>query len=859
MSQLLPHHREHLRAGGLTDATIAAAGLFSVTGDGAGLGLPAGLTGIAFPYPGTEVRIGGRRLALHRLRVDEACRRSPDRKYESPPKARLEDALPFHVYVPPGVADLRKRTVAAVWITEGEKKALVLTQHGRPCLGLPGVFLFTDPRDDAPHEARRLHPDLRRWHWRDRVVFVCFDADRLDNEQVALAHERLSTRLAAEGARVRVVTVPDGPGVDDHLVTRGTQALEALADAAQPWLPEAWRVERLAPDAPPAVAWAQLDAMRPMTRRLDPATLEALVARAKARRPDLDPARVARALGLRVSGDLHEIVVNGRQQRDVIDDAWDALLAAEHGEALFLFAGRLVRLHRPRPGDARVEAVSADLLTALLRRSASWLRDKDGEARVDAPVPREVALDMLALPSEAVPAVDRLLRTPALGPGGALWRTDGHHPAHRAFLDPPACLHDLPPMPLAEAVGWLRDELLVDFPFVAEVDRTHAVAALVLPFVRPAIDGPTPLHLVEAPTEGTGKSLLADVLVRVATGRAAQPTTLPRGDDATRKKITALLADAPAAVVLDNLAGLVDSPSLAAALTATTWADRRLGETQMLAGSLGCPRGRASEPPDLRGRSAGDDGVRDLLGVALLVLRGEQGGSGAGEGATAASGERARLRVVVGAGGRHSRRRGHVPGVGPPQGVGDAASARTEGGPPAGLRDDAHARAHAARPPARPRGPAARPRCGRRAEPPHRNRPHGGVDAPGGPGGRGPDGGLRLPERARRDGHAVPVRAGRAVGGGAWPDGGLRHAGAGARRRRAAQRPRPAVHRPRRGRPGDTLGPGADVRARGASDRQRGGRADHPDDEGRVPVAGRLRGRSRRAARPRPLASRVQP
>ena len=138
-------------------------------------------------------------------------------------------------------------------------------------------------------------------------------------------------------------------------------------------------------------------------------------------------------------------------------------------------------------------------------------------------------------------------------------------------------------MPLTDAVAWLRDELLADFPFVAEVDRTHAVAALLLPFVRPAIDGPTPLHLIEAPTEGTGKSLLADVIVRVATGRASQPTTLPRGDDSTRKKLTAILTEAPAVVVLDNLAGLVDSASLAALLTATTWADRRLGETQMLA------------------------------------------------------------------------------------------------------------------------------------------------------------------------------------------------------------------------------------------------------------------------------------
>ena len=580
---LLPRHRDHLHAGGLTDATIAAAGLFSIDGDGPRYGLPARLSGVAFPYLDTEVRIDGRRMPLHRMRVDETCRRSPDRKYESPPKARLEDGLPFHVYVPPGVGDLRKRTDAAAWITEGEKKALVLTQHGRPCLGLPGVFLFTDPLDDAPHDERRLHPDLRRWHWRDRVVFVCFDADRLDNEQVALAHERLCAKLSAEGARVRVVTVPDGPGVDDHLVRHGAHAIDALTEHATAWLPEVWRVQRIAKDAPPAVAWAQLDAMRPLTRRLDAATLEAVVEAAQRRLPLLDPARVARTLGLRTTSDLAEIVVNGRQQREVIADAWDALLGSEHGEGLYLYAGRLVRLARPRHGEAAVETVSTDLLTALLRRSASWLRDKDGEARVDAPVPREVAQDMLALPSDDVLALDRILRTPALGDGGVLWRADGYHPAHRAFLDLPTALHDLSPMPLAEAVGWLRDELLVDFPFVDDVDRTHAVAALLLPFVRPAIDGPTPLHLIEAPTEGTGKSLLADALVRVATGRAAQPTTVPRGDDATRKKLTAILTEAPVAVVLDNLAGLVDSASLAALLTATTWADRRLGETQMLA------------------------------------------------------------------------------------------------------------------------------------------------------------------------------------------------------------------------------------------------------------------------------------
>jgi putative DNA primase/helicase len=283
--------------------------------------------------------------------------------------------------------------------------------------------------------------------------------------------------------------------------------------------------------------------------------------------------------------EVPDIVVNGRQQREVIADAWDALLASAHGDDLFLYGGRLVRLARSRRGEATAETVSTELLTALLRRSASWLREKDGEGHVDTPVPRDIALDMLALPSPEVPVLERILRAPALGVDGALLRSDGYHPTHRAFLDLPQILADLPatPMPLVQAVAWLRDELLADFPFVAEADRTHAVAALVLPFVRPAIDGPTPLHLIEAPTEGTGKSLLADAIVRVTSGRSSQPTTVPRGDDATRKKLTAILAEAPVAVVLDNLAGLVDSASLAAVLTATTWADRRLGETQMLA------------------------------------------------------------------------------------------------------------------------------------------------------------------------------------------------------------------------------------------------------------------------------------
>lgn len=43
------------------------------------------------------------------------------------------------------------------------------------------------------------------------------------------------------------------------------------------------------------------------------------------------------------------------------------------------------------------------------------------------------------------------------------------------------------------------------------------------PFVRDLIDGPTPLHLIEAPVAGTGKGLLASIAMLPALPGRRQP------------------------------------------------------------------------------------------------------------------------------------------------------------------------------------------------------------------------------------------------------------------------------------------------------------------------------------------------
>jgi hypothetical protein len=94
--------------------------------------------------------------------------------------------------------------------------------------------------------------------------------------------------------------------------------------------------------------------------------------------------------------------------------------------------------------------------------------------------------------------------------------------------------------------------------------------------------GPTPLYLIDAPTRGSGKGLLADVACLIASGRKADVMALVHGNaEEHEKRITALLLAGAPWVLLDNVTSLISAP-LAAVLTATQWRGRRLGKSEMV-------------------------------------------------------------------------------------------------------------------------------------------------------------------------------------------------------------------------------------------------------------------------------------
>jgi putative DNA primase/helicase len=285
---------------------------------------------------------------------------------------------------------------------------------------------------------------------------------------------------------------------------------------------------------------------------------------------------------------LPTIQGNQRQLRDVTDDALKALLARNHPPTLFQRGGVLTRLRVGADNAVPLlEPLTDSALRGVLARAANWLKarsTKGGTVLEDDAPPLEVVKDLATLPDwPDVPVLEAVVETPVFMRQGELLRNPGFHADARLWYHPAANLFvpDVPSTPSAadseRARHLLMTELLGDFPFGDEASRAHALAALLLPFVRPLIDGPTPLHLFDAPVEGTGKTLLASCLSEVCTGRPVEALAEASDDEEWRKRITAVLIEGPTIVLLDNLNRILDSGALASVLTSRVWKDRVLG------------------------------------------------------------------------------------------------------------------------------------------------------------------------------------------------------------------------------------------------------------------------------------------
>lgn len=277
------------------------------------------------------------------------------------------------------------------------------------------------------------------------------------------------------------------------------------------------------------------------------------------------------------------VFVSNRPLRDVSADALEALHAANDPPTLFTRGDTLARV-QTNEGTCRIVTLGEDHLRGHLTRAADFMRWGRNEARHASP-PRDVVRDILAAAEWGFPRLRGLIRTPMVRTDGSLLTQEGFDAATGLFYAPPPGFQ-LPPIPehptavdVREAIA-LLSEPFADFPFGERSSRANALALALTPLMRSLITGSVPLAVVDAPQQGTGKTLLVDVASIIATGEEAAVTTVPRSDDEMRKRITAQLLGGQSFVLIDNVDGPLQSPALAAAITAHVWRDRILGHSR---------------------------------------------------------------------------------------------------------------------------------------------------------------------------------------------------------------------------------------------------------------------------------------
>ena len=268
--------------------------------------------------------------------------------------------------------------------------------------------------------------------------------------------------------------------------------------------------------------------------------------------------------------------------------AWSLLIASNRSPWIFRLGGQPTWVVPDDEGRPAAATIDIERMRHMLANLADWRKPLGKGESIPTPPPSNVIKSLLATPDPALPVLAGIVTAPVFGRNGSLLTEPGYHPDARLLYHPPPGF-SLPPIPakpsaeeIAAARSLLLDELLGDFPFTGEAERAHALCLLLLGFVRPMIEGPTPLHMIEKPTPGTGATLMVDAIATVLTGSSASVMTEGRDDDEWRKRLTAKLRQLPVLLLIDNLRQELDSAALAAALTAPAWEDRILGVSDII-------------------------------------------------------------------------------------------------------------------------------------------------------------------------------------------------------------------------------------------------------------------------------------
>jgi hypothetical protein len=236
-------------------------------------------------------------------------------------------------------------------------------------------------------------------------------------------------------------------------------------------------------------------------------------------------------------------------------------------------------------GTVQLEPLGGLPLTEVFSRITRWEQiDSKGDVQtVDCP-PKIAAFYISRVGFWRLPVLAGIISSPLLREDGTILSRPGFDKKSGLYMvsdDNWSGIIDRPSRADAEAAIKILRAPFEEFPFVADEDFAVQIAAILTAIQRRTL-GACPIFGYSAPAQRSGKSLLAESIAIIATGKPAPATAVSGDREEIRKAITSALREGHIIVNLDNIEHPFASPDLARAITQSEYQDRLLGESRML-------------------------------------------------------------------------------------------------------------------------------------------------------------------------------------------------------------------------------------------------------------------------------------
>jgi putative DNA primase/helicase len=290
------------------------------------------------------------------------------------------------------------------------------------------------------------------------------------------------------------------------------------------------------------------------------------------------------------SEDLPTIEIKDGQLSELATRAEELLIDA--GVPVYQRGGELVRpiietvdASRGRKTKvAQLRILDPVYLRDLLARHAIWLRydKKEGQMNMTNP-PYETATTVMGRAGEwKFKAISGVISTPTMRPDGSLLTEQGYDEVTGLLLVEPPPMPAIPDQPTREdalAALKLLEDLLEGFPFVDDVSKACALSAIMTPILRGAFLV-TPMHASRAPTAGSGKSFLWDIVAAIAIGQLMPVMSTGANVEETEKRLGAALMAGQPLISIDNISGELGGDALCQVIERPVVKIRILGRSE---------------------------------------------------------------------------------------------------------------------------------------------------------------------------------------------------------------------------------------------------------------------------------------